>query len=357
MIIASIFLLITLSTITVLADIIEINVKYKKVIFGLLLGFASIIAMFRDGIGVDYDGYRMIYNLTPSIDSWVYEYDLLYSDYLLYLEMGYLVLNGLIKYIFNDYIFVFIIMAGLTMYVYYRTIPKYTPYIFSGWFIYFSTVFFYKEMGQIRHGLAMAIILYSLQYIYKNRLKKFIYLYVIAMLFHKAVALAILLYPLRKVNINVKKTLAMILVSIIVYTTNFLDQILSYLENTFFQYTRLMLLANEQGNIGDVGLEKFIFIIGVIIIGLCLKNKLENYKYYNIGMLMMLVGLMIMSIFHEYKEFGQRLSACFFLAEIFLLPTFFIGWQKNIINKYIGTILLSMLSIAYILHTMTALHI
>lgn len=64
------------------------------------------ISGFRSG-GVDYDGYKFIYESVPDISEFFESYDLLSS---IHGELGFLLLNSLVKFIFDDFLSVYSLM-------------------------------------------------------------------------------------------------------------------------------------------------------------------------------------------------------------------------------------------------------
>lgn len=60
---------------------------------------------------------------------------------------------------------------------------------------YYARFFMNRNMGQIRAALAASIILFSLRYVQKKQLFTFMFLCLLATLFHKSALIALLIYP------------------------------------------------------------------------------------------------------------------------------------------------------------------
>lgn len=341
-----------LTAIMIIADISIIPNKYKKYLFLVILIFAFLLSAFRNGFGVDYDAYIEIYNMTPELPDLFDKWRDLYSTRLFFVENGFLIFNSIIKFIFYDYNFVFFFMAAGTYTLYYYSITNLTRYWFSAFLLYISSLMVIKEMGQIRNGLAIAIALYSLRYLYRNKVGKFIVWNIIGFFFHKVIS-PIFLLPLFR-NIKWKRSYIVITIifSIILYNISFMNGAIDFLSTTILSDTRLVLLSGDKATFSGIGVEKLLFAwivaSGCAIYGDKIRNK---NPYYDILVTMLLIGTIILSFFHEYKEFAQRLSSGLLISEIILLPEILIGLNKPIIIKYILSLIYILICGIYLYHT------
>ena len=352
MIIYSVYIFLGIAFFLTFFDITNISDEKKKCLFAFLCLWAILIVTFREGIGFDYNAYIDIYNSTPPITEWKERWQFLFSGRLTFVELAYLFINAVTKSIFDIYEIVFFVMAIISFYTYYKTIPRMTRYIFSTFLVYIATVFFYKEMGQIRHGVAMALVLYSIPFLMNSHEKKFIIYNTIAVLFHKAVLPIYILFFFK--NLKWKKGIAfgVLIICIFLYNFDFSEFLLNYIGNIsiFADQTESIAKADVDG---IVSIEKFIFPVMVAGLSIIfLDSGAKKFSYYHIELTMLLIGIGIMAIFHGYKEFGQRLSAAFMLSEILLLPQVCIGIPKRLIGKIIGWLTILALCGIYIYHTL-----
>jgi hypothetical protein len=341
-----------LSFILTFFDLTNISQRERKILFLFQCCFVLFIITFRDGIGYDYYSYIDIYEYTPPITAWVTQWGNLFSGRLAFIELGYLVVNGIIKSIFDTYIIVFFAMGTISYYVYYKSFPEMTKYIFSTYLVYIATVFFYKDMGQIRHGVAMALSLYSIQFLLSKNNKKFIIYNTLALLFHKAILPVYILLFLKNFRWKRWSAFGALAISIVLYNVDIGGYLLNYLGNfsIFIDKTESVL---NNGTDGLINIERFLFPVCIAFISIIfLDNGTQKFKYYNIELTMLLIGIGIMAVFNGYKEFGQRLSAGLVISEALLLPQICLSVPKDILGKIIGWIVILVLCGIYIFHTL-----
>lgn len=354
MIVYLIYAFLGLSFILTFFDLTNISQRKKKFIFLFQCCIALFIVTFRDGAGYDYYAYIDIYDYTPPITDWFTQWGNLFSGRLTFVELGYLVVNGGVKSVFDSYIIVFFIMGAISYYMYYRSFSEMTKYVFSAFLVYIATVFFYKDMGQIRHGLAMALSLYSIQFLVNNNYKKFILYNTLGLLFHKAIFPAYLLLFLKNFRWKKWSAFGVLAISIILYNVDIGESLLGYFGSfsVFMDKTESVL---NNGTNGLISIERFLFPVCIAFISiLFLDNGTKKFKYYNIELTMLLMGIGIMAVFSGYKEFGQRLSAGLVISETLLLPQVCLSVSKDILGNIIGWIIILMLCGVYIFHTLQA---
>lgn len=352
MIVSCLYIFLGLAFLFAFFDLTDLGAEKRKYLFLFLCVCAILIETFREGIGYDYDAYIDIYNLTPPITEWIDRWQELFSGRLTFVELVYLAINGIAQSFLGNYEFVFFIMACISFFAYYKAIPKMTPYIFSTFLMYIATVFFYKELGQIRHGVAMALSLYSVCFLVEGSRKKFIFCDIFAVLFHKAVLPVYLLFFLK--NFKWKKWMAFGVLAVCVglYNVDISSILMNYIGSISAFADQTESISNADVD-GMVSIEKFLFPLIIAFISIVFLDEGEKkFPYYHIELTMLLIGIGIMAAFHGYKEFGQRLSAAFVLSEVFLLPQVCIGVPKNVFGKIFGWILVLAFCGVYIIHTL-----
>lgn len=95
-------------------------------------------------------------------------------------------------------VFMFFSVAAIAVSLNAVSIYRYTPYFFAALLLYFCHNFCLKEMIQIRVGLASAICVFSLYYLYHKRLKTFWILLCCAVSVHLTTIVFILAYLTQK---------------------------------------------------------------------------------------------------------------------------------------------------------------
>lgn len=347
-----VYILFILSSVFIFLDFTNIKNYYKRIILGGLCAFACGISAFRSGVGFDYYSYVDIYKCTPDFFSLLTDYQKMFTNGLDDIEVGYLLLNSVVKTFVDDFVLVFFAVSIFTFIVYYNAINKMGRFYFASFFIYLSTIFLYKEMGQIRHGIAMAIAFYSIYYLCEGKQIKFIILNVLAVCFHKAVFLIFILLFFKNFKWNKMKIVSGTILSIILIWVDVAGRLLDFFAGEF-DHSRIYFAVKNMDLAGQVGIGKFIVPLAVIFISAFFVNKLEkNNKYFHIEISMLIIGLAIMSFFYDFKEFGQRLSAVFIMPIMFLIPQIFIEISDDSVLKYIGIISIAIICWGYFFHTM-----
>lgn len=352
MLIIFLYGLIGVSLLLPFIDIVKINYVVKKRIFACVCIWAMLIVTFRDGIGYDYYAYIDIYEMTPPLTDWYYRWEDLFSGRLTFVEIGYLFINALVQATVMDPTIVFFFMSAITFFIYYKTIPEMTHYIFSSFLLYIATVFFYKEMGQIRHGLSTALCLLAVYYLSQRNKKLFLIWNTVAVMFHKTALAIYLMFLLQKLKWNRLGASIALIACAILYNIDITNTLLGHIGaiSLFADQTEAISKTDVDGL---VSMEKFLFpfLIGLLSV-VSLSSLEKKYKLFHLELTMLISGLLVMAAFHGYKEFGQRISSAFLLSEIFLLPQIMIGLPRDILGKSLGVLLVIAVSAIYIYHTL-----
>lgn len=179
--------------------------KAEKVGFGLCVGVLMFLAAFRaSSVGNDTEEYLRIFEET--ISSGIYE-----SRY----EIGYLWLNKLLGYISHDSQIVLIVSSIFIFYSFGRFIWKYSEMPWLSLFLFFTYGFFSSSLNIMRQSLAMAILLFSYDFLLQGKNLKFVLSVLFASLFHTTAFLFISSYICRKLHITVKLVIIFVGISIL----------------------------------------------------------------------------------------------------------------------------------------------
>lgn|GEM_PF-2113112 len=154
----------------------------------LLIGAYLIITLpvaLRYNTGADYNNYVLIFETIKEHG--------IHDPIVSQLEIGYLLLNYICAKLFDDYQFVFIIMAFLTNYFFFKAFVYEAKKINLGLavFVYGFTLYFWSFII-IRNMLGIAIIFYALKYIFERKIVQYFFFVTIAVLFHYSL---VIFYP------------------------------------------------------------------------------------------------------------------------------------------------------------------
>lgn len=150
--------------------------EYKTNVLFPILFFAIIIGL-RDGVGIDFNSYKLTYESN-------YDYDRL--------EFGFKFLINILRFLNLPATALFVVVAFLQLYIFSKLTTKYPP--IYGWslFYYFTTLYLFFSINGLRQALAFSCLVWSIYYIHVKDIKRYIVLLFLAVSFHFS---AIILAP------------------------------------------------------------------------------------------------------------------------------------------------------------------
>lgn len=139
----------------------------------------SFVVGFRNGVGVDWKGYKDLFeDISANIPSYK-------------VEFGYYIINKWVAMIGGSAEIMFFIVALISWFFIFKSVPKILLPL-TLFFLYADEVFFWSMNG-VRQFVALSIFLYSIRFIINRTLIKYLFFIIIAILFHTS---AVLLLPL-----------------------------------------------------------------------------------------------------------------------------------------------------------------
>ena len=316
--------------------------KYENCIFCFSIVLLALVAGFREAT-YDYESYVVLFQQTPSF------FDMLLSGDFSYImdireEPGFMLLNALVKCFSDEPVVMFCVTSFIVLFLYGISIRKYTEYPMLALLFYFSMIFMVKEMVQIRHGIGIAIFLYSFRYIYVNNFRIFFLFIMLATCFHGTMVFALLVYPFRKIKMNYSAGLFVLFLCVSLFVVNLIDNLLFPLSEGFSYYARLAAYFGSD-YLSEADLTRFWKYSFLFIVFFSLGRWLrEKYAHYDFMMVVLGVGLIITAMWNAYPFFADRLSAAMWMSLIFLLPSV-LCVSSHYLWRYV--MVLSMLAIAY----------
>ena len=193
-------------------DIIKLKTIYKYFIFLCILLFALYCGYINFPYSTDYGIYQMYFNYASSNFEYKYDPNDIY-DY------GYVFFHTVIKSLGGDLITVYFFTCLISLMMYFITFKKYTSYIFLAWYFLFARYFEVQNIIQIRQGLACALMLLSLKFVHEKKLLSFIIVILVAATIHKSLLVALLIYPVSKINWTSLKVIGAIILALLLNLT------------------------------------------------------------------------------------------------------------------------------------------
>lgn len=306
-------------------DIINIKKAYKYLIFILILLFALYCGYINFPYSEDYNVYQRYFDYASSNFEYKYDPDDIY-DY------GYVFFNTIIKSLNGDLMIVYFFTCLISLIAYFITFRKYTSYIFLAWYFLFARYFEVQNIIQIRQGLACAFMLLSLKFVYEKKLIPFIIIILIGATIHKSLLVALLIYPVSKINWNATKVTLAITISLILNLVPITNLVFTIILPLFGIY-----IPKFDAYIGTVFMTdtsnfELIFRLSTVSFFSYFLLKKKYIGYNNIFLSMLILGLFFLCIFSDFKELAGRTASIFFLSFTFV-PAVLLDFTKNLKEK------------------------
>lgn len=244
-----------------------------------------------------------------------------YSSPLGYTEMGYFYLGALIKMLSNSWRFYLFVMAILSIFLLYKNLNKYCIYPLLGLCVYVGRFLLNRDMVQMRSSLAILLIIWGLQYVYKKRLIPFLLIVFLAYSFHRMALIALPFYfinllKIKKVHIIISILIAFLLSQVAAEgISDYVDdwstdlQYETYTQNEYVEQS--LKLANPM----------IYFQLAILILFTFLEERIKNFEpYYYTLRNGYLYSTLILILFCNYTALSGRTSTMFATCEIFIIP-------------------------------------
>ena len=282
--------------------------NYKNTQWGLKISFTLIFIFLalRYNFGNDYSAYLygfLTMNREESIDMYFWG---------LYYEPGWIFLNRL----FNSFGF-FLLIPTLALFncvAYYYLITKYVPvkYYWLAVFIYvFYPDFMLIHASAMRQSIAIIFFLFSIQYIHKKNVIRYVLCIAAASLFHVSVLSLLPIYVIGLLSHRTYRVIGLIFISFYVFLINSaqtLSEVVYFLVNTYFpKYSGF----NEAGSV-DSGFGLLYFgVMSVLTILFTRRDESETELIFIIS----IISTMIIPLNFLIGTIG-RMGMYFFPATI-----------------------------------------
>lgn len=306
-------------------DIINIKKVYKYLIFACILSFALYCGYINFPDSADYGVYQMYFNYASPDFEYKYDPDDIY-DY------GYVFFHTIIKSLNGDLMTVYFFTCLISVIVYFITFKEYTSYIFIAWYFLFARYFEVQNIVQIRQGLACAFMLLSLKFVYEKKLIPFIIIILIGATIHKSLLVALLIYPISKINWNKIKVTLTICISLILNLLPLTELIFTVILPAFgISVPKYDAYLGTEYMTNTSNFELMFRLITVSFFSFFLLKK-RDISYNNIFLSMLLLGLLFLCIFSDFEVLAGRTASIFFLSFTFI-PAILLDFARNLKEK------------------------
>ncbi len=251
-----------------------------------------------------------------------------WSEKSITMEFGYRYLGLLLKRIGFSVRDFFLFYSFLSVGIMFLFIRKLSPFIFVSVLIYFSHVYIYRDMLQIRAALSIGLAMFSIPYIEKRNFVKTFSILLFCNFFHFVSAFFIIVYFLYP-YINSKRVIYTILLGCVfgmLLNESFFEYIL-----TLFDIRLLRLYIQDESYYYDLGLLNPVLIKHIIILIPILYNYdffKRKVKYFEVYLTSYVMACFFLSAFSSFAIIAARIATLFSNVEHILLPSLML------LNKY-----------------------
>ncbi|MGA2914921.1 MAG: EpsG family protein [Sedimentisphaerales bacterium] len=347
--------------ILVLLSIFEIIEADKKMRFWAAIAAVILILLFAGlrspDTSDDGKSYISVFLEVPDVLTWLGGH-FKYSYNILQMEPFYILLCSVIKLFTYNYIWLFLIMAAIAVLVNAYNYFKYSPYVILTLILYFSHPFLYKEMGSIRTGLASAILLFSIGFIYRKKLLQFSAVTAAASLFHFAAFPFFLSYFVNLFDFK-KKTLYIILaIAFLIGLIGISSWMIQYLPPTGEISQKILAYYEAEQYSASLGVFDItnIKLLFFSILLIYFKDTLQSrYPFFKVMLYIYLTGTVWRIAFNDFGIFAARIATFFIIVEVILLPMLVTVIRTRFI-AYLSLVIYAFIALYLNLYVKEALH-
>lgn len=266
-------------------------------------------------------------------------YRILEGRYVDGFEIAYLMLNKIIQ-LFSDNVFIlFIITSIIFIGIVYESIFILSDNIPCSIILLFITRYYFISMNGIRQFIALSILMYSIKYVIKRDLKKYIIFLILATSFHYTSILFMPVYFFSYLKISKKRAFQFIIISVVFFIVSS-SIILKILNGT--KYGLIVSKYSLPGikfTIFTITLNLFILLISY----LGYKKRCNDIKYrifLNIQLIATIISMLLRTI-----PLMERVYWIYSFPIIISIPYLFIDNTNKKIKKMFLYVLMIMLTI------------
>lgn len=297
--------------------------RLNKALFWIFGFFLFLLAAFRsESQSPDYSAYLLMYQ----------DYDTLI------VEPSFTAISWLVKTVFDNSLFLFIIYAFLAVFIKLKAIQQYSPLLLLGLLTYISLTYIIQEHAQIRAGVATAFFLLAIKPLCERNLKLFLFLILCSILFHFSAIIALPLWFVA--GHNPKKWLlwGLIPLGYLIYFSG-INLISTALPFDYIQSKLELYQAMQEAGVSDFD-NINVFGFGVLLkilffyLLLAFRKLIQNHNIYIDSILMIYaVGIFFIPAFATMPVVSYRLSAILVSVEVLLFPMFYYIFVPKFIGR------------------------
>lgn len=286
----------------------------QKEIVYIILGLVFILTagLFQEGVSKDYYSYLHAYDITSKIGD-------------TRLEPTFTIITIVVKNIFNNPVYLFLIYSILGVSFKFIAIKKLSELYLLSALLYISHFFLLHEMTQIRVGIASGLFLLSIKPLYERNFRNYFFLTIIAFAFHYS---ALVLLPLwflspKKQNVHLYLTFILLTYLLVIFGIT-IGSLIEHIPLKQIQVLYNMHIYEMEQGIGDnINIFNTLQIIRTLICLSLIYNVdliSSKNKYAPILIKIYSIGLMSFLLFSDFPVVSFRISELLLSVEIIIIP-------------------------------------
>ena len=344
-----------LTIILIVYSFLEINNYKNYSSVWVVIAFLTVFIGLRFWVGADYGNYFRAYH--------EFGRDLDMSDILnmirerrkdIHMEWLYLFFANIIyESGFSFYIFTFF-LAIVSISIKYKVFTEHSVYPAFAMLLFMYPTLLVSDGGQMRQGMAMAILLFSFRYIKERKLLMFLFTVYLAIGFHTSTTIFIVAYWVVLIPMNSTRILIAVLICMALSPLK-LYQYISLLDSfastgVYSGFQSYESLDIEESSVRFVKLTDLMCIMYTYFLVTYDKVACQKIPYYeymrNIGVL----GICLYFIFRWNEIFSSRLVANFFIYIPMVLVNIVAAISNDRIKKSLHYVLLVFVVFQYFVY-------
>lgn len=331
-------------------DLTNTNIRIKKICLSFCALLLTIVSAIRYGVGTDWNAYASFFDSGNE-----------FSDYYgnnTSFEVGYSLLNYIVKNTLNEYNFLLLILSIIVYYCqvkFFCMVSKFPCIVFS---LVFSNLLAF--LFPVRQVIAIAICMFAVMFAIKRKFFPFILLCIIAITFHKSALIVIPIYWIIKMDFSgLLYGVIVIILSVISYfqlpilltsyilnmDSSIIIKVLEYSKDQFQTYgsnlspeVQMFLALGGKGSL----------LVVFFLLKKYIQNKDGNYLYwFNISAYSYLVYILMVSF---SVEIATR-STAFFSYAIYLMIADLVVMNVRINHKLLIYFILCAVSFLHFVYS------
>jgi hypothetical protein len=302
---------------------------YKFFLFTLFF-----ISAFRYQTGNDWYTYELIFKNSLDIKYLITDFSY-YMDTMNNIEIGYRILNSIIKSLSGNLQVIFLITSVFSFYALNEFIKKNSSYKLLSLLIYYSIFFMNFNMSIIRQGIAFSLFLLAFDSLLKRKLIKYLSFILLAALFHISSLILVPVYFIY--HFKYSRLLYCLLIGLAIFlrilNVKLMLNIGTILQDFLGRDILLYISPEYQVGIFSFGnLERMIVFLIILFLG---KNILKKRENISVLFSLYIIYIMLNFLLYESEIVLSRIRFFFQIPYIIILPLFIEAVRENLTKSLV----------------------